>query len=171
MNHWTRIAALGVACAGLGACSGGGSQAGDDATAAVTAGRASAGDAATPEYVAAAALGTAASSLRVAFLLPERPLPGQPASVVLAVTTGEGLSDLAFEASSDTFAVDPATASGKLGALGAGEAGEFTVAFTADAAGLGDIALQLRAVTENGEVLSRFAVPVLVGQSPAQAGD
>jgi hypothetical protein len=168
MNHQMKAAAWSAVCIGLVACSAGEPQSASPVVPAAPA--AATATAAAGEYVAAAPLGTPSPSLHVGFILPDRPLAGQLATVKLSVVSDDALQRLALEASSAGLVVEPATATAAVEPVASGENYPLEVSFTPRRPGITDLVLLVHATTENGEQQSRFAVPVLVEAPPAGAG-
>ena len=120
------------------------------------------------DAVLAVALGTAAVPVRVGFTLSDKPQPGRPTKVTIALASSEDLDQLQLTANSRSLTIDAASASFQATAVRTGAVARHVVQVTPQQAGLADIELTLSA--KRGEAVREavFSVPVLV-EAPSAA--
>jgi hypothetical protein len=124
------------------------------------------------EAVAAVAIGTATLPLALRFELPEAPVVGQPARLVLTITAAESLQRVQVTAKSLALSIDGSAGTQVVEALEPGQDQRVELRFTPTSAGLADMELEVQAQGEaEGEPLtSRYAIPVLsLETAPTQA--
>jgi hypothetical protein len=119
--------------------------------------------------VAAVALGPGTLPLTIRFILPAPPVVGQPATLNLFVMSDQSLKRVEISSSSAALDIDPAAGALAIDSVEPGVSQALELGFTPRAAGLADVEFEVRVMTEDGQLQSRYAIPVL-SVAPAAGG-